>query len=964
MKAERWQQVREIFERMIALPESERSTYLDQACAADAELRGEVESLFQSHEKAGTGFLKKPAASLLEPASPVRSGTRVGAYQIQEVIGTGGMGEVYRAARVDGQYKKEVAIKLVRGGFDTAFVQERFRHERQILATLDHPNIARLLDGGTTESDIPYLVMELIGGIPIDQYCDAHKLNITHRLELFAKVCAAVQYAHQRLVIHRDLKPSNIMVTGDGQPKLLDFGIAKILDPSAADEATLVRPMTPEYASPEQIRGDPITTASDVYSLGVVLYRLLTGRSPYANTRTTHQLTYAICETETERPSTAARKADEILRDGSVARLTPEEVAGPREGTPARLQRRLAGDLDSIVLKALRKESQRRYASVEQFAEDIRRHLQGLPVLAVKGSFRYRAAKFVRRNRLSIAAAAVVALSLATGIGATVRQARIARRQAEIARAEREQAEKRFRDVRDLANSLIFEIHDSIQALPGATPSRKLLLDRAVQYLDKLSQDAGNDPNLQRELAWGYQRLATVQGDTSQSNLGEVSAADLSNQKATALFEAVAHANPNNVTDQLNLAMAYRWRAFFDIYETRGLAEINRAIAVTDPLMRTSGGNLDVNNERAQELYILAAIQDAMGDRFKAIDSFHNVLDLRQQIEQAKPDYPGIGSGVAKVTVLLAHELGRFGDRDEGLRLMNAGIARFESLLKSHPGDPSFSREITAAQTRRGEVELIRGDTQAALADFQHARQRFERQARLDPENKMLQADLWGTEFQYGRTLEAAGKHAEALPILQHAFKEYQALNLEADVGPGPAQMQAWIAEAQTGVGNLRDALKNFQGAAAGLAENQANFDDARCDLAMVQTKIGNVLLNLGKVVEAEAEYNQALETAKLSFSLEHRDVPSLYAAAEAYSGLARVSETNARKTLDASLRSKLLSEARASYERSLNVSKHIAYPSRYTGGYRAEDPHDVAVRLSSLQESGEKQPVELRAVK
>ena len=309
MNNERWQNVRRILEGAIALSPAARPDYLEHNCAGDSELRAEVESLLNSHEQAGPEFLNSPAVDLrgLIGSNGTSSyiGRRIGVYKIVEEIGRGGMGEVFRASRVDGQYEKQVAIKLVRVGLDSPSLIERFRHERQILASLDHPNIARLYDGGTTGEGIPYLVMELIEGMPIDQYCDEHDLTVTERLRLFTEVCAAVQYAHQRLVIHRDIKPSNILVTKDRVPKLLDFGIAKIVDPSLGLETTLVRPMTPEYASPEQIRGEPITTATDVYSLGVVLYRLLTGKSPYRESTRTHEIFHAICEAEPARPSTA-----------------------------------------------------------------------------------------------------------------------------------------------------------------------------------------------------------------------------------------------------------------------------------------------------------------------------------------------------------------------------------------------------------------------------------------------------------------------------------------------------------------------------------------------------------------------------------------------------------------------------------------------------------------------------------
>ena len=953
MDRARWQRVKGLLDEAIALAAVDRPSFLDRACDGDAALRREVDSLLSSHEQAGTGFLKTPAVDLRSagPAAPARTGQRIGVYEIVEQIGQGGMGEVYRAVRADGQYTKEVAVKLVRGGRDSAFVLERFRNERQILATLDHPNIARLLDGGTTDDGVPYLVMELIEGVRIDSYCDAHTLSITERLKLFRQVCGAVQYAHQRLVIHRDIKPSNILVRKEGVPKLLDFGIAKILDPAAGAETTLARPMTPEYASPEQILGQPITTASDVYSLGVVLYQLLTGRSPYpAETRSTHELARAVCETDPGRPSTSALRPQTVRINDRVEQVTPEEMSRPREGSPAKLHRRLAGDLDNIVLMALRKEPQRRYASVEQFAEDVRRHLEALPVAATKGSWNYRAGKFAKRHKAGVMATTVVSLAMVAGIGATVRAARIARQQADIAHAERARAEKRFNDVRQLSNSLIFEIHDSIQSLPGATPARKLLLDRAVEYLDKLAQDSAGDVDLQRELAWGYQRLATVQGDTTQSNLGQIGAAEASNRKAMALFEAVAKANPHNVTDQLNLAMAYRWRAFFDIYETSGRSEIERALAVTDPLMRSDGNMLEVQAERAEEYTTLADSQDAMGDRLQAIESYRKVCALQQQIQRTSPAYAGIRQRIAKATVYLAHLTARFGSRDEAMQLMNTGIADYEALVKATGGDPGVIRELSTSVGRRGEIELMRGDPAAARADFHRSRQRIEHLAKLDPENKMLQSDLWVAEFQDGRALAVAGRHAEALPVLQRAFQGYQSLHLEADVGPGPPAMEAWIGEAQAGVHRLREALKSYEKAAAGLAVDQAHFDDARCDLAMVETKIGNTLVQMGRLPEAAAAYRKASETANLPFSLEHMDIPALYAAADAYAGLGDVAAAEARKAPDPAMRSKLWNDARIAYKKSLSTWEKIPSPSRFgPNGYLARDPRQIMQTLAAV---------------
>ena len=626
-----------------------------------------------------------------------------------------------------------------------------------------------------------------------------------------------------------------------------------------------------------------------------------------------------------------------------------ELVARRVPGSTAALRRRLSGDLDDIVLMALRKEPARRYASVEQFAADIRRHLDGLPVMAVKGSVRYRAGKFVRRNRAAIAAVAVIAITLLAGVGATIRQARIARSQAEIAKAERARAEKRFADVRELANSLIFEIHDSIQSLPGATPSRKLLLDRAVQYLDKLSQDAAGDVNLQRELAWAYHRLATVQGDTTQSNLGQVGAAEVSNRKSMALFEAVAKANPQNLNDQINLAMVYRWRAFLDVFETTGRAEIDRALAVTEPLTHTHPENIDLKNERAQEYLILASIQDAAGDRLQSIDSFRKVYDLREEIQRTNPDYPGIRQGVAKVTVLLGHEVGRFASREESLRLLSTGIAEFEALVKATAGDPGLMRELSAAEGRRGDVELMQGEITAARSDFHRSQQRIERLAKLDPENKMLQSDIWVNQYLDGRALAIAGRDAEAVPVLVEAYRGYKALKLEADVGPGPGPMQAWIGEAQAATHNLADALKSYEAAAAALAEDEANYDDARCDLAMVEAKIGNVLLQMGRRQEAGMHFARALEVAKLDVSRAHNDFPALYAAAEAYAGAGDLAAFEAHGATNSAARSKLWNDACRSYEKSLSIWGGMANPSRISGnGFLSTDPHETAKRLAA----------------
>jgi serine/threonine-protein kinase len=453
MSPERWQQVKAAFHSALALSGAERGRFLARLDESD-DLRAEVESLLAAYD-ADPGFIEQPAVGssawgalatqgaigTATGPEPDAAGRRIGAYRLERRIGAGGMGAVYLATRADDEYRKMVAIKLIRadGPLSNPRRREemlrRFRNERQTLANLEHPNIARLLDGGTTEAGAPYLVMEYIEGAPIDAYCDEHRLPTSERLQLFRKVCDAVRYAHQNLVVHRDLKPGNILVTPDGVPKLLDFGIAKLLDPDSSALAgdltvTGTQPMTPSYASPEQLRGRPITTASDVYSLGVILYVLLTGRRPYELADLPlSELVRVVCETEPVRPSDAVTRVSIAPAPNAGATShtpDPETISRTRDGRPDRLRRRLSGDVDNIVLKALRKEPERRYASAEQLADDIGRHLAGRPVAARKDTTAYRAAKFVRRHKVGVAAAVALIAVLVGGIATTTWQAHIA----------------------------------------------------------------------------------------------------------------------------------------------------------------------------------------------------------------------------------------------------------------------------------------------------------------------------------------------------------------------------------------------------------------------------------------------------------------------------------------------------------------------------------------------------------
>jgi WD40 repeat protein/serine/threonine protein kinase len=425
---------------------AERAVYLAEACHDDEWVRDEAQALLVAYEEAGD-FIEEPAmakvSGLSMDAPPTNAmGRRIGPYQIAREIGRGGMGVVYLAVRADDEYHSQVAIKLAWPGQESSEMLRRFRQERQILANMDYPNIARLLDGGSTEDGLPYVVMEYIAGAPITDYCDERKLNVTERLKLFLTVCAAAAYAHRNLVIHRDLKPSNILMTEDGTPKLLDFGIAKLLTPDDQADLTALtcagfRLMTPDYASPEQVRGEAITTVSDVYSLGVVLYELLTGHRPYRfKNRLLPEIERVISEQDPERPSVMInRVVTETTSDGEPRKQrTPESVSLPREGRPEKLSNRLAGDLDNILLMALRKDVQQRYQSVEQLSADIRRHLQGEKVVARQHTMGYRVGKFVRRHRMGVGATAGLIITLIAGIVTTSWQASRATEQVRINR--------------------------------------------------------------------------------------------------------------------------------------------------------------------------------------------------------------------------------------------------------------------------------------------------------------------------------------------------------------------------------------------------------------------------------------------------------------------------------------------------------------------------------------------------
>lgn len=733
---DRWERIQDLFIDAAALPPEKRPVFLDAACGADIGLRAEVESLLEAEEGAGS-FVE---SAIGRAASTLAAGTEsaprtVGAYRILKEIGRGGMGAVYLAERADQQYRKRVAIKLARFAGYGDFVHERFRHERQILASLEHQNIARLLDGGETEDGMPYIVMEYVEGLPVTGYIEQQALGIRARLELFLKIAAAVQYAHRFLVIHRDLKPSNILVSAAGEPKLLDFGIAKLLEPGALNEAIMhtstgMRLLTPDYASPEQVRGEPVTTASDVYSLGVVLYEMLTGVKPHRiKDYTPLEIDRAVCETETERPSAAA------ARTGTFQQLDAE--------------------LDVIVLEAMHKDPARRYASVEHLADDIRRFLTGLPIQARRDSRAYRARKFLRRHRVASAAAALLVLTLAGAAGVTSWQASVARQQAR-------RAEMRFRQVRQLANRFLLDFDEQIRNLEGSTPARESLVKTASEYLDSLASEAGNDAELRAELATAYRKLGDVQGGPRAASLGRSEDALKSYQKSVEIGRSLFDAGVRDPGLLKQIIEAERMLGLLEhrLHKTDGDAKYEKRLTDSTALAEA----LVKERPDLDSLRTLASLYRELGERYA--DSNRATL-AEQRYTQALPIYekvrqlaPGTRSdrGVALVTQRLADAKVMRGDMDTALKLYRTSFDAFAAMAKAPKAGQAERRGLMAAHLSLG---ALLGDplipnlrlssdaieqTGAALSIAEHLEQ-------ADPANRTAKLDLAYTAAQYGRVL-------------------------------------------------------------------------------------------------------------------------------------------------------------------------------------------------------------------
>ncbi len=702
----------------------------------------------------------------------------VGDYRILHPIGCGGMGAVYLAERADRAFEKKVAIKILKRGTDTAEVLRRFRRERQILAQLDHPNIARLVDAGTTADGLPFFVMEFIEGERLTDFVWARALPLKERLQLFGKICAAVQFAHQNLVVHRDLKPSNILVTADGEPKLLDFGIAKLLGTGdEAWEATLAgdERLTPGYASPEQVRGDAVTTVSDVYALGALLYEILAGRPThrFARTRpTATEMNRVICDEEPLRPSLAARDAD--------------------------MRRQLRGDLDTIILRALSKLPARRYSSAGTLADDLRRYLEGRPVRARRDTTGYRTCKFLSRNKAAVAAAAVLVAALLGGSATTLWQAR--------------RAERRFADVRRLANSMMIEFHDSIKDIPGALAARQGVTRRALDYLDSLAAEAGSDLALKSELATAYVRLGEITFETRQAV--EVYG------KALALNEALVAAAPKTKAFRHDLSAAY--------------------------------------SRLAHGLRVLGRSQEAIAYGQKAVAAAESLV----------ADFPsdaGIRSNLTEQYYSLAFNMIDAGESTGALPFAAKALAAHEQVMALDPSNEEAVDSAGLAWSILSYAHEDTGDIESALRYSRILMERAVERIAASPANARYRRSLWAAHLRTGRQLAAKGELTRGLEHYTQALALIESLST-AD--PNDIGHRRWLAVTATSAAELHVQLDQREEARAlyrraiaiseGLLAADANSAETRRDLTRMYHGLGLLLTKLGELDTAQRYLHEA----------------------------------------------------------------------------------------------------------
>lgn len=828
MDSAKWKAVKNAYTSVVELARDERPSFL---FGLSDDIRIEVEKLMEADPDAA-GFISKPF--LVELGVVARdngidlSGNQIDDYVLLKTIGSGGMGTVYLAERKGEGFSQKVAVKLIKRGMDTNAVLKRFLMERQILANLEHPFIARMLDGGSTPDGLPYFVMEHVNGEPIRSYCDTHGLETTSRLKLFSKVCTAIIYAHQNLVVHRDLKPSNILINEEGDPKLLDFGIAKLLSSdwnttTEAATATQFRILTPEYASPEQLRGKPTTTATDVYSLGVVLYELLTGQRPFRFAgKNASEVADAILTQEPPRPSTVVVSVNGAI-DVESKETANENDRRTGEENPHAVTRRiisnpktLRGDLDNIVLKAIRRDPERRYQSVQEFNEDIDRYLRGLPVKATADSKVYRFGKFVKRHRAGVFASAFTGLVLLFATGVTGWQYVEAGR-------EKAKAEMRFNEVRKLANSILFDHYEKIKDLPGSTEAKAKLVADAVNYLDSVSRESIDDPELQRELVQAYQKLAEIKGSTKGiGDLGDTTGAFDYYQKALAIQESLTAADPSNVQDQRRLALL-----------------------LSDASYVAMGSLPESDNYKDRSFRLFAMLRTLNPDR-----------------EQAESDY-------ARAVWDRAGRVRRNGDNSAAITFFSEAASIYEALYNGGAGNKKYRRSAALTYKNLGTVYNVTDDFVSGLACYEKALAYDKQIVKENPDGLEGRIGLSLSYRGVGESLNGQKEYAKAATSFSEAIKIQEQI-MASD--PKNAFVADNLLESYAGAGVSYREMSNFDSAESYFArvfEIEKNLKHARTDflrrliIAKAHLEYAEMLLKnrgSGNTAAAKKELQTALD--------------------------------------------------------------------------------------------------------
>lgn len=773
MDPTKWKLIKDAFAEVSEMPPAGRKAFLD---GLDGSLRTDVERLIKADLEA-EDFIEKPAVILHGERDGDDMPASIDDYTIVDRLGSGGMGTVYLAHHTGEGFSQQVALKLIKRGMDTGLVLKRFLIERQILAALDHPNIARMLDGGSTPDGLPYFVMEYVDGREIREFCTAERYGLDERLDLFRKVCSAVAAAHRNLVVHRDLKPSNILVTKDGEPKLLDFGIAKLLSPdwsADTDEATVTqfRVMTPEYASPEQIEGKTTSTSTDVYSLGVILYELLTGSRPYdTKGKAPNELVQFLLSSEPPRPSTAARTRDagKTLRDGPATngadRLPKMTEKVESVGVePKRLQ----GDLDNIVLKALRREQDRRYQSVEEFAEDIRKFQAGLPVTATADSNSYRLKKFLRRHRTGAIGATAAALLLIAATGVTGWQYTVANR-------ERQLAEQRFAQVRELARRMIFEYYDGMANIEGTTELRQKMVTDGLRYLDGLAAEGVAEPALKREIAEGYEKIGDILGNPFRyTGLGDTKGAVESYRKSLAIRQELFDLDPNNAEDIIGIRNG-EMRLCEGLWAAGNFKEAkencDRSVSYTQEIERRGvendrGAAIDSYNRSSQ-------VREQLGDYDGAFEIQTTALAMTKADLAAEPDNMKKAMAVAACEVRLGDIAYMKKDFTGSYQYMRDALPAFERIYEQNKGVAKYKYNLSMMYARVAAAGTEAGDARAGVEYGRKAIELSEAMVADDPKNNLSKMNLATLVGNYADALCRTGKLSECVAQFHRSIKIY-----------------------------------------------------------------------------------------------------------------------------------------------------------------------------------------------